>query len=69
MLGPCSRKHGTDRLGFRRIDRICKVEQEAGWKGPGHERFSNKDLDPVPREKRTWGLLSTVSYVRHLSLR
>ncbi|GAA5994946.1 uncharacterized protein JCM10292_004445 [Rhodotorula paludigena] len=47
---------------LRKIDRICKVEQEAGWKGPGHERFSNKDLDPVPREKRTWGLLSTVSY-------
>ncbi|GAA5887534.1 hypothetical protein JCM6882_001441 [Rhodosporidiobolus microsporus] len=47
---------------LRKIDNFLKVDQEAGWKGKGHERWSNKDLDPVPREKRTWGPFSILSY-------
>ncbi|GAA5850077.1 hypothetical protein JCM8547_001005 [Rhodosporidiobolus lusitaniae] len=47
---------------LRKIDNFLKVEQEAGWKGKGAERWSNKDLDPVPREKRTWGPFSVLSY-------
>ncbi|GAA5926573.1 hypothetical protein JCM3775_001054 [Rhodotorula graminis] len=47
---------------LRKLDSLLKVEQEAGWKGKGAERWSNKDLDPVPREKRTWGMLSIISY-------
>ncbi|GAA5832194.1 hypothetical protein JCM11251_004274 [Rhodosporidiobolus azoricus] len=44
------------------LDNLLKVEQEAGWKGKGQERWSNKDLDPVEPSKRTWGPFSILSY-------
>ncbi|BGP36747.1 hypothetical protein JCM10449v2_000649 [Rhodotorula kratochvilovae] len=47
---------------LKKLDNLLKVEQEAGWKGKGAERWSNKDLDPVPLEKRTWGMGSIISY-------
>ncbi|BGP12773.1 hypothetical protein JCM10213_007287 [Rhodosporidiobolus nylandii] len=43
-----------------KVDNLLKVEQEDGW--IGKSRWSNKDLDPVPKEKRTWGTFSVLSY-------
>ncbi|KAI5481372.1 NCS1 allantoate transporter [Pseudohyphozyma bogoriensis] len=46
---------------LKKIDKKCAVEQDAGTRGEA-TRWSNKDLDPVPLEKRVWGPVDVWSY-------
>ncbi|GAA5942651.1 uncharacterized protein JCM15063_000851 [Sporobolomyces koalae] len=46
---------------FRKVDKAIQVKQEAGVRGTA-TRWSNKDLDPVPVNHRTWSALNVVSY-------
>ncbi|BGO94861.1 hypothetical protein NBRC10512v2_006654 [Rhodotorula toruloides] len=45
---------------LRRINRTIAVKQEAG--SLGSSRWSNKDLDPVPANQRTWTAMDVASY-------
>ncbi|BGP27027.1 NCS1 allantoate transporter [Rhodotorula toruloides] len=45
---------------LRKIDRTVAVKQEAGTLGSS--RWSNKDLDPVPANQRTWTAMDVASY-------
>ncbi|GAA6001840.1 hypothetical protein JCM10207_002345 [Rhodosporidiobolus poonsookiae] len=47
---------------LKKIDNFIRVKQEADWKSGSQARWSNEDLDPVPRGKRTWGTFSILSY-------
>ncbi|GAA5917236.1 hypothetical protein JCM5296_002403, partial [Sporobolomyces johnsonii] len=46
---------------LRKLDKKLTVKQEAGFKGEA-SRWSNKDLDPVPKSQRTWSALDICSY-------
>jgi len=39
-----------------------KVEQPESAFAEGNARWTNKDLDPVPRNNRKWGVLSFIAY-------
>ncbi|KAF2245825.1 uracil permease [Trematosphaeria pertusa] len=39
-----------------------KVEQPKSAFAEGNERWTNKDLDPVPRHARKWGVTSLIAY-------
>ncbi|KAJ3520076.1 hypothetical protein NM208_g13868 [Fusarium decemcellulare] len=45
---------------LRRLDRIFRVKPDPG--SDSSQQWSNKDLDPVPPERRTWGPLDIVGY-------
>ncbi|GAA6009146.1 hypothetical protein JCM11491_005769 [Sporobolomyces phaffii] len=46
---------------LRKVDNVISVKQEAGVRGKA-SRWSNKDLDPVPKNRRTWTAMDVVSY-------
>jgi hypothetical protein len=39
-----------------------KIEQPESAFAEGNARWTNKDLDPVPRNKRKWGAVSFIAY-------
>ncbi|KAL5380119.1 hypothetical protein PMIN06_011117 [Paraphaeosphaeria minitans] len=39
-----------------------KVDQPGSAFADGNQRWTNKDLDPVPRHARKWGVVSFIAY-------
>lgn len=47
---------------LKRVDRALSVKNESGWNRNVSSRWSNKDLDPVPENQRTWSAWDLASY-------
>jgi cytosine/uracil/thiamine/allantoin permease len=49
-------------LGIEKPHLTLKVEQTESTFAEGNARWTNKDLDPVPRHNRKWGVTSFLAY-------